>query len=175
MRSPSTYNQNNVEHKTPRGGVGLPFISPKREVFAKRGFTLIEILVVTAIFTVALGLGLFMSMDTYRAYNARSEAGTVISLLQKARSRAMANINQSPWGVCYISPDYILFKGSNCTVGAANESIQASANVSITGLSAAAPVVFAELSGTTTGGVVVITQNGRTSTTTVNYEGTIIW
>jgi hypothetical protein len=36
-------------------------------------------------------------------------------------------------------------------------------------------VVFTQLSGTTTATTTTITQNGRTSTITINYEGTITW
>ena len=60
-----------------------------------------EIIIVIAMFGALLALGLFMSMDAYRGFSFRSEEDTVVSLLQKARSRAMNNMNQTPWGVCW--------------------------------------------------------------------------
>ncbi len=141
-----------------------------------RGFTLIEILVVIAIVTMLMALGLFMSLDSYRSSLSRSDRDQVVSLLQKARSRSMANINQASWGVCYISPNYILFRGSACTAGAStNEAIGASNGVSVTGLADVSPVVFTQLSGTTTSATVVVTQQGKSATININDEGTISW
>lgn len=138
-----------------------------------RGFTLLEIIVVIAIFSVLITLGLFMSMDTFRGTNHRSEESTVVSLLEKARSRALANIYQTPWGVCYIAPEYVIFRGTSCTaLLSTNETIPASvANPAIF----SAPIVFSQLSATTTGGTVTIVQDERISTITINYEGTIDW
>lgn len=150
--------------------------SPNISSLNNKGFTLIEIIVVIAILTGLMGLGLFMSMDSYRAYLSRSERDTVVSLLERARSHAMANIYQTPWGVCYISPNYIIFRGTTCTAGAAtNEATPANPGVAISGLDSTSPIVFSQLSGSTAGGVVIVTEQGRVSTITINYEGTIIW
>src|SRR3954466_3570125 len=97
----------------------------------KKGFTLIEILVVTAIFAVIISLGLLMSMETFRGTTFRSERDTMVGVLQKARSRAMANIKQSQWGVHYQMSDhtYTIFKGSTYIPGAsANEFVQGNRN-----------------------------------------------
>jgi len=135
-----------------------------------RGFTLMEIIVVVALFSILTTLGLFMSMETLRGTLSRSEGSVIVSLLQKARSRAMNNIEQSPWGLCYQNGAYTLFKGLTCAAG---EETPANANASTTGLITG--VVFSQLAGTTTPTTVVLTQNGRTGTTSINYEGTIIW
>ncbi len=141
-----------------------------------KGFTLIEILVVIAILAMLIGLGLFMSMDSYRAYLSRSERDTVVSLLERARSRAMANSFQTTWGLCYIAPNYIIFRGSTCATGAAtNEATPGNPAASISGLSDTSPVVFSQLAGTTTGAVVTIVEQSKVSTITINHEGTIIW
>jgi prepilin-type N-terminal cleavage/methylation domain-containing protein len=141
-----------------------------------RGFTLIEILTSVAILSVILGLGLFMSMDSYRAYLSRSERDTVVSLLERARSRAMANVHQTTWGMCYVAPNYIIFRGSTCVPGAAtNEETPANPGAVIAGLTSASPVVFAQLSGATAAATVTVTEGPRVSTITINHEGTIIW
>jgi prepilin-type N-terminal cleavage/methylation domain-containing protein len=152
MQSPSTLSRNKV----------------------KKGFTLIEILVVMAIFSVLFLLALFAGLDSYRSALSRSETGTIVSMLNKARSRSMANIDQNTWGVCDANATYILFEGSACTQGlAGNEEITASGAATVTGF--ATPVVFAELSGTTTPQTITVVQNGRTSVITINNEGAIIW
>ncbi|MBT9168081.1 MAG: hypothetical protein DDT19_01426 [Syntrophomonadaceae bacterium] len=141
-----------------------------------RGFTFFEILVVTGLFSVLIALGLFMSMETFRGSIYRSEQATVVSVLQKARSRAMANIDQSPWGVYYdpIANAYFIFRGGSYTPGATNEKIPGNAAVTVTGLFLPG-VVFSQLSGTTTATTTAVVQDGRTSTISINYEGAINW
>lgn len=140
----------------------------------RAGFTLVEILIVIAIFTVLIALGLFMSMETLRGTLHRSERDTVVSLLERARSRAMNNIEQSPWGMCYLVPNYIVFKGGACAAAAAVDTVAANPGTATTGLLAPG-IVFSQLAGTTTPVAVTVTQSGRTSAITINYEGTIIW
>jgi Tfp pilus assembly protein FimT len=147
--------------------------SPSTSLLA-RAFTLIELLIVIGLTTALFALGAVINFDGYRASLSRSERDTVLALLTRARSNAMANTYQTPWGVCYIAPNYIIFRGVTCSAGAAtNEPTGASADVTVTGLSAASPIVFTQLSGTTTGGTVTITQQGRTYNLTINYEGGI--
>lgn len=143
-----------------------------------KGFTLIEVLVAIGIFLTITGVGLFMTMETFRGTIYRSEVATIVSLLERARSRAMNNINQSKWGVCYIAPNYVIFKGAGCTSSAVVDSVKANpVVVTASGFTATYPlVVFTQLSGTTTAiAPIVVKQDGRISTTTINNEGTIIW
>lgn len=156
--------------------ISLNIFSLNKKGPALKGFTLIEILVVVSILAILIGLGLFMSMDSYRAYLSRSEQGTVVSLLERARSRAMANVHQTVWGVCYIAPDYIIFRGTACAAGApANETTPGNPSAVIAGLDSTSPVIFSQLAGTTTNATVSVTQQGRVSTIVINHEGTIIW
>lgn len=138
-----------------------------------RGFTLLEVIVVVAIFSILATLGLFMGMDTFSGTLRRSERDIVVSMLQKARSRALANTEQSSWGVCYSAPDYVLFRGTMCTAGlSTNEPTPAHATNPAT---FSAPVVFSQLSATTTGGVVTVVEGTRTSTITITAAGAISW
>lgn len=138
-----------------------------------RGFTLIEIIIVVALFSALVSFGLFMSMETYRGTLFRSERSIVVSALEKARSRALANMYQTPWGVCFVAPNYVIFRGTSCAPDLeTNETIPANAaNPAIF----SAPIVFSQLAATTTGGSVTLAQDGRTTTITVNYEGAISW
>lgn len=138
-----------------------------------RGFTFIEIIVVVAIISLLATFSLFMSMETFRGTLRRSEGQMVTTLLQKARSRALSNLSQSSWGVCYIAPNYVLFRGTACTAGhAENETVPANPVTPATFLS---PVVFSALSATSTGGIITVVEGTRVSTTTVNAAGRIDW
>ncbi len=136
-----------------------------------------EVIVVISIFTVLVGVGLFMSVGTLQGSIYRSEVGTIVSLMQKARSRAMANMDQSPWGVCYIAPNYVSFKGPACIPAAAIDSFAAHQGVAATSDFAHTfpSVVFSQVAGTTTAVSFTVVQNGRSSNIQIKYEGTIIW
>jgi len=145
----------------------------------QRGFTLIEIVVVIGILAVLLSLGLFMSMETLRGTIYRSEAATIVSLLQKARSRGMANIEQSPWSVCYVNTQYVVAKGALCNAATAHDVVAANPGVAAAS-SFADPakfptIVFAQLSGNTTATSITVLQDSRTQTIAITHEGTIIW
>lgn len=141
-----------------------------------------EVLVVLAIFIGLLALGLFMSLETFRGTIFRSERSTIVSLLSRARSRAMSNYFGVPWGLCYdsASPQYVLFRSAYVAGASTNETIPATPSVSIISLPAkfacsSGGVIFTQLSGTTTPVDIGIRQNARISTTTVNAEGAILW
>lgn len=145
------------------------------------GFTLIEILIVIAIFTVLIALGLFMSMETFKGSMYRSEEATIVSLLQKARSRAMANVFQTAWSVCYSAPNYIIAHGSGCPAGA-YDTVAANAGVAtvsdFANVAKFPTVVFQQLSGDTTSASdvsITVVQDSISRPITINHEGAIIW
>ena|SRR3989344_885912 len=146
-----------------------------------KGFTLIEIIVAVAILVTLLALGLFISLDVYRGYTYRSERATVVALLTRARSHAIANINQSPWGLCEDAAggSYILFRGAGYSASAfVGEEVPVAPAGQVTGLPACAPgsgIVFSALSGTTTAATITVQQSTGPATITINDEGTIIW
>ena len=135
-----------------------------------KGFTLIEILLTLAILSVLLGLGLFATIEGYRGSVSRSEREVVMSLLERARSRAMANVGQSSWGLCFVAPNYILFKGTVCKEGSFSEATLASEGTVVEGLEGA---TFAQLSGNAASTTVTIKQNGRTEAIFITNEGAL--
>ena len=78
------------------------------------GVSIIEVLVAIGILIVLISLGLFLSMDFYRTYSFHSDKDLVISILQKARNRAVSNINQSSYSVYYddTKKELVIFEGS---------------------------------------------------------------
>jgi prepilin-type N-terminal cleavage/methylation domain-containing protein len=146
-----------------------------------RGFTLVEIIVVIALFTGLMALGLFMSMGTFTGTMYRSEQATIVSILQRARSRAMANIDESPHGVCYDSSAHTY--NIICTAGTCSAStedrIEAQQGVSVSGLPVcgAGAILFDQLTGDASGmsPITVAVAGHPTQTITINNEGAIIW
>ncbi len=146
-----------------------------------KGFTLVEILVTLGIFTLLIGLGLFMSLETYRGSLHRSERDTIVSVLQRARSRAMANVYESPHGVCVDGAAYniICTDGGDCPNEVEDVVESKGDAVTVTGIpTCSSSIAFEQLTGNLVGAVVAIEiqEEGRPSQTiTINEQGTILW
>jgi len=150
------------------------------------GFTLVEVLLVIGLLVIIFALGLFMSMETYRGYSRRSERDTLVAVLERARSRAMANVDQHAWGACYdgsvaSDPQFVIFSGPSYASAYRTDPVPANPGVTLD-LSAAPPlpcasggVVFAQLTGDTSAISVTMTEGGITSTISTNAAGRIDW
>ena len=79
----------------------------------KKGFTLIEILVVMGIFTIFLSGGLFLNTNSFRSYYFDAEEKMLVSLIRAARSRAISNINHTSHGVFVSAQSFVLFQGES--------------------------------------------------------------
>ena len=147
---------------------------------------MIEIVMAIAILGIIFSLGLIVSMDSYRGYSFRSEVSTIVSVLERARSRSLNNLFQISHGVCYDSgsKNYVIFRGTS--YGASNpttrETVSSNPSLTISPSTSASffcssnlGIVFTQLSGTTTLADIVLVQNNRISTTSINHEGTINW
>lgn len=148
----------------------------------RRGFTMIEILLVFALLAIISGTALVMGMDAYRGNTFRSDRGLLIAALERARSESINGMclgsdcaDAEPHGVSIQQDQYIIFQGPAYDSRDAGEDdpIPASALVSRGGLS---EVVFSALSGTTTPGQIVLSdQSGQASTITIGSLGEIGW
>ena len=133
------------------------------------GFTLIEILVVTAIIGLIIGFGMIVDWSVIGQNNFSAEQTKIVSILEKARSRAMANMFESPHGVCYVAPNYILFRDT-CG-GGFTEPIPANANITVT----FPTITFEQLTGNATGDTINITDGTKSADIIINDAGTINW
>lgn len=142
----------------------------------KKGFTLIEIIVVIAVLTVIISFGTVVDFSSFTSSTFQDEELKIIALLQKARSRGMSNIFESAHGVCYSSGNYILFRGNTCDT-LSTEIITANTKISeVSDFSTSFPVVvFNQLTGNTTGATIHIADGIKTADITINNEGTINW
>jgi len=157
MKSPNTFTNNDKARRR------------------QAGFTYMEIAVVMAIFVVIMGFGLFIGMDVYRGYSFSSETDIAVSVFQRSRSRALNNVHGSPHGVYVASSSYHMFVGDSYATRdtSKDETIPAHPSIALSGLN---EVVFSQLSGDASPqGVVVVSDGGRTSSISINHEGTINW
>lgn len=139
------------------------------------GFTLIEIIIAIGILTILSGLGLIFSVDFYRSYSLDSERNMVVSVLQKVRSRAQNNINQSLHGVSFQSNGYVLFQGASYALRDSDydEIIPKNLTIGVSGISEA---IFEQLNGNSqTIGDVSLDNGKRTLIISINNEGKIDW
>lgn len=153
-----------------------------------RGFTLIESLVVIGIFILIMGVGGVIGFNAYKGYLFRSERSTAISVLERARSRAMANYYETAHGVKYddsdpSSPKYILFRVPFVSGASSNEIIQSNPNADVAGFDT---IIFEQLtgkvavsgsSGSCNSGEkeIKITESDRSSSICLNAQGRINW
>ncbi len=141
---------------------------------APAGFTLVEIIVVLGMVALIASVGIVMNLDAYRNYIFSTERDTLVAILQKARSRALNNMYQSPHGVHIEDSTYTLFRGASFNSGAStNETVFANSAVAKTGIN---DIVFDQLSGNAApAGDITLSNSIRSSTISVNNEGKIDW
>ncbi len=139
----------------------------------EHGFTLVEVLVVIAIFGALVMMGLFFDFTFYRGASFHADVDIFASILQRARAKAINNINESDHGVYIDTDDYVLFQGDSYALRNTtfDQVISRNPNVNFSGTS---EVVFRQLSGDSSfEGNLVINGSGKSATISLNYEGLI--
>lgn len=145
------------------------------------GMTFFEVIVVMGIFAMVGGFALFVSMETFRGSNFRSDRDLLVATLQRARAQSMNNVclgtctDGKPHGV-KILPDNTLVIFQGATYETRDTSVDAVFTMNTATMTGTDEFVFSQLSGTSTAAEVALTDpSGRISTTTVNVEGKISW
>lgn len=140
-----------------------------------RGFTLIEILAVTAIFAVLAAATLPFTARSYKHYVKTVETKNIISVLRRAETMAMANAFESNFGVKFSTNSVILFKGASYAARdtAYDETYPVSKAVTVT---APSEIVFEKVSGRPATSISIsVSNNNSNQMITVGKEGTIDW
>jgi prepilin-type N-terminal cleavage/methylation domain-containing protein len=139
----------------------------------KKGFTLIEIIIVIAVLATILSFGMTINLNAFTGDIFLAEQSKIVGILERARSHAMANMFESFYGVCYNSPNYIIFRNRTAClpVSSTDEIIPADTNIKIT----FPTIVFNQLTGNTTGASVNITNEIKSADIVINNEGAINW
>lgn len=141
----------------------------------RSGFSIIEIVIVIAIFGMLLAIGLPIGLDAYRNYLLTSESRNLLSILRRAETNAFANKNGSAHGVAVQSDRFVLFQGQSYASRDApyDEEYPKSGTVTSSGT---AEIIFSQISGKPSASAAITLSNElRSQTITVNEEGTINW
>ena len=151
-----------------------------------QGMTLVEMLVVIAILVVIIAFGMMVDFSSFTSNTFQSEESKIISALEKARSRSMANMcisgsctDGKKHGVCYdsASSKYKIFQ----TVASDPNADKLDASSGITFPSSplfpcgSGGIIFDQLSGNTTGTTINLAYGTKSAVITINNEGTISW
>lgn len=145
----------------------------------RRGFTMIEVLVVTGVFAVLAAFGLIVGIDTYARASFHSDAENAVALLQKARSEAINNINESPHGVYFgDASNLLLFRGLHYDPASQELEIEKAKSASYSDTCVNHEVVFSRLSGDAVAPCAITTASinaAAPTVITINAEGGIDW
>ena len=141
----------------------------------KSGLTIVELLIVIAIFTILFSL----SSSVYNDYKSHSNlavtANSVVEAMRFAQSGAQSGKGDSKWGVEILTNQITIFKG-NSYAGrdiSFDEDFVFANGVSASGL---AEVIFDKLTGeTSTVGTVTLTNGAESKNISINEKGTIIY
>ncbi len=136
------------------------------------GFTIIEILVSSSIIIALAAIGILAYRSAARQVDLQIETQKVISILHLARSRTLASVDQSRYGVHVDSAGYTLFKGASYNAASpANEVYELPAGVEMYDISLGGgnDVIFDRLTGATaqTGSLKMRRSNNPSQFTTI--------
>ncbi|MFH0806220.1 MAG: prepilin-type N-terminal cleavage/methylation domain-containing protein [Candidatus Brennerbacteria bacterium] len=139
------------------------------------GFTLVEIVIVMALMTGIMLLGIPFGAETYRDYVLTSTTRDIVSVLRRAETLALANASSSYYGVTFRMDRVVLFKGM--TYGS-RETAHDEEHILVPSVTVIAPseVVFSPLSGMPRIIATITVGNGfRSQSIDVNAHGVILW
>ncbi len=160
-----------------------------RKICIPKGFSLIEIVIVTGLLVALASLGLMMGMSDYRAYSFRSSRDLVVNAFERARAQAVSNecfgtcaggvphgvhLTQSAGGYVQTA---VIFQGATYDpTDAFNTSIEIANTSAHLQASSAGDVFFKPLSGDASASTSIMLSDGvASSTITVKEEGQIVW
>ncbi len=144
----------------------------------KKGFALIELLVVLAIIVILIAVVL-PSLERMKQYQVlKSAVADISSTLDKAKSQTLSSINSSEYGVHFESDKVVLFAGTVYSASdSTNEVTAISSPISISSISltgGATDIYFDKLSGAPNKtGTVTVSSASQSKTITISATGAI--
>jgi len=140
------------------------------------GFTILEIIITSALITAIASLGITVGLDVYRSSTLSAERDVMVSALQKTRNFAMTNIGESDHGLYIENNKHTIFRGSSYEARSTDYDIEIINSSRFTS-SGTLEFVFEAVSGDglVTGTTSLTDERGVVRTISVNEEGGIDW
>ncbi|MDI6734239.1 MAG: prepilin-type N-terminal cleavage/methylation domain-containing protein [Patescibacteria group bacterium] len=124
-----------------------------KKMESKRGFTLIELMIV-AVFLMIIGSIGFFTLRNQQLGNLESDARIIVSRLSQAQARSRAGVSGNSWGIYFdnITPSsafYALFQGSLFTTSTETYFLSNTIEFQTPTSGASSSIIFAKLTGKT--------------------------
>lgn len=153
-------------------------INLKRICFAplNQGFTLIEIVLTVAVLAILFRVTVPVFLGFQSRSALESAVNTTVGGLRQAQTFARTGSGDGQWGVKMADGAVTVFQGASYATRNAtlDETTDIAPAITPTGLT---EVVFSKLSGdpTTTGTIILTTQNNEAKSITINAKGTLVY
>lgn len=134
----------------------------------KRGFSLVEIIIVLSLLLVIGGFALPAGVRVFQRHAVRDDVKNVARILRSAQSLSMYQKNDSQFGVALVSGNAVLFQGSSYAgrVVAEDRIVPLSPGISVGGPT---ETVFSKVTGiSSVNGTITFTLGLESGTITVN-------
>lgn len=142
----------------------------------QKGFTLFEILIVVSVLIIIIFITVGTNINVFTTSTLQEEESKVVSSLEKARSRSMANMFEKAHGFCYYDGSYVIFYDGSCDKSASDEYVPANTTISLYPSTVfPASIIFQQLSGGTNATTIHLEDGTKVEEITINNEGTINW
>ncbi len=142
----------------------------------RAGITLMEIVLVVAIFLVLFAVVLPVGVGFYRQYLLTAERDNLVAVLRRARSQAMSNYGQSNQGVSFQTSQYVIFRGASYAARLSDYDLVVPHSAGITLNASSSEIVFQALDGSANVSGTIGLSGGATSINiNINGEGRIDW
>lgn len=140
-----------------------------------KAFTLAEILLVIAIFAIIVTAATPLGLRQLNVSRAKSEALSMVSVINLAQNNANAGIGNSNWGVLFGSNSYTLYSGDVCCgANSTQYDFENGSYIESVSMTTDSSVEFNVGSVTPNSyGSVTINENGLTKSVVINSEGLI--
>ena len=144
------------------------------KISLKKGFSLIEVLIVLGVVGVIASIGTIFSMGSVSRSYALSERDLLVGLLTQTRAKALANVHESAHSLHVATSTYVLYEGT--TFSATNPTNTHVPKVSKAAMSGLDTVSFLPMTAdVVSSGVITVVGGSQSYTIEINAVGRINW
>ncbi|MFC1802142.1 Tfp pilus assembly protein FimT/FimU [Patescibacteria group bacterium] len=138
----------------------------------KRGFTLLELMIVISIIIVVGAFTIPVGIKFFQSQALEDTTDSIVETLRRARNQAVFQKNDSSFGVKFASTSFTLFQGDTYTSRDTQEDevFDLVSGVNTNGID---EIVFSRIFGTTTADTLDITLDDNSRSIDINIQGKV--